>query len=275
MNGAGAISDNSFEQSRVMRGERYGTTIWIELLEKNKRPVIMPKVHRKERLHGYQKAMIPPPHIRNGRGTEMRYDFIMQQVNSLSHWKQRKVSRRIPGKEATLTAGTKIVIRPQDAAQTVEYGNRRRRHGRIRQPSAQRHACAFITESEYSVMANLPKAGRENMQQKTPDKFFRSDGHRFHFVSVSIIPPTEADFPVLHTQNSVVGNCHSVGITSKICNDFLRRSKWRFAVYHPFLRVAGIQQGLIGVRKFLFHQRQKLPPKLCGKNTDGEEKLLL
>ena len=274
MNGAGSISDNSFEQSRVMRGERYGTTIWIELLEKNKRPVIMPKAHRKERLHGYQKAMIPPPHIRNGRGTEMRYDFIMQQVNSLSHWKQRKVSRRIPGKKATLTAGTKIVIRPQDAAQTVEYGKRLRWHGRIRQPSAQRHACAFITESEYSVMANLPKARRENMQQKTPDEFFRSDGHRFHFVSVSIIPPAEGDFSFLHAQDSVVGNCHPVGITSKICNDFLRGSKWRFTVYHPLLRVAGIQQGFIGVRQFLFHQRQKLPPKLCGKNTDGKEKLL-
>ena len=29
-NGAGAISDNSIEQSRVMSGERYGTTIWLE-----------------------------------------------------------------------------------------------------------------------------------------------------------------------------------------------------------------------------------------------------
>ena len=113
-----------------------------------------------KKLHGCLKAMLPPPRIGSERGTEMEYDLIMQSANSLSHRKQRKVRRRIPGKKATLTAGTKIEVRPQDAAQLVEYGNRRRRHGRIRQPSAQRHACAFITESEYSVMANLPKAGR-------------------------------------------------------------------------------------------------------------------
>ncbi len=90
------------------------------------------------------------------------------------------------------------------------------------------------------------------MQQKTPDEFFGSDGHGFHFVSVSIISPAEGDSPALQTDESVVGYCHPVGITTKICNDFLRGSKWRLAVYHPFLRVVGVQQCLIGIRQFFF-----------------------
>jgi len=62
-------------------------------IEKNRKLVIMPKARRKEKLHGCQKAIIPPPRIGNDRDAEMEYDLIMQQVNSLSHRKEPEAGR--------------------------------------------------------------------------------------------------------------------------------------------------------------------------------------
>lgn len=74
---------------------------------------------RRKKLHGCQKAIIPPPRIGSDRGTKMEYDLIIQLENSLSQGKQPKAGRRVSGKKATLAAGTKIEVRSQDAAQTV------------------------------------------------------------------------------------------------------------------------------------------------------------
>ena len=63
------------------------------LLEKNKRPVIIPEACCKVKLHGCQKAINPPPRIRCDRGTKTKYDLIMQQANSLGHRKKPKAGR--------------------------------------------------------------------------------------------------------------------------------------------------------------------------------------
>lgn len=101
------------------------------------------------------------------------------------------------------------------------------------QPSAQRYTSAFVSESKDTIVANLPKAGWKNMQQKTPDEFFRGDGHDFHLVSIRVIPPPKRDLSIPHIHHSVVGYRNPVRIASQIGEDFIRRGKGRLAVYDP------------------------------------------
>ena len=99
------------------------------------------------------------------------------------------------------------------------------------QPSAQRHTSTFISKSRYPIVANLPKAGWKNMQLKTSDERFHSDGHHFHPVSISVILPLKRDLFVLHIHYSVVEYCMQVRIASQIEADYSCRGKGRLAVY--------------------------------------------
>ena len=109
------------------------------------------------------------------------------------------------------------------------------------------------------------------MQQKTPDEFFRGDGHDFHFVSIRVIPPSEGDASILHIQNSVVGNRHPVGIASQIRNDFIRRSKRRLAVHDPLPLITGVQYCFVRIRQFLFQQRQNFPRNFAERTRMGRK----
>lgn len=90
-------------------------------------------------------------------------------------------------------------------------------------------------------MTDFSKASRQDMQQKTADKFQCVQGHRLLTVAMCVIPPEKGDLAVFQGQDAVIGNGDPVSIAAQIRDNFFSAAKRRFAVYDPVFPVAGIQ----------------------------------
>ena len=82
------------------------------------------------------------------------------------------------------------------------------------------------------------------MKEKTPNELDRLYGHRFGLAAGGIILPLKRDPAIRHSEESPVGNGHTVGIAGQILENLIWAAKWWFGIDNPF-RAAGLEaQGL-------------------------------
>ena len=143
---------------------------------------------------------------------------------------------------ADLTTGAAVKVLANQITQA--FDNRHCDHGRRRtgQAAAQFQTLQFIPWGVETIVPQLAKFFRQNVQQITADKLLRVQSHTFNLVPVGIVAPAESDFTVLQRQNPVVGNGDAVRVPSEIIENLLSAAKGRFAVDHPILAVAYIQK---------------------------------
>lgn len=105
----------------------------------------------------------------------------------------------------------------------------------------------FAPAGEEAVVSDFCKTRRQNVHEKSPNKLVGVQGHHFPLAAVPVIPPLESDGIVLSLQNTIVGDCHPMGVAPEVFHDTGCIPKRRLAVNYPFLLVALIQQILVNI----------------------------
>jgi hypothetical protein len=82
-------------------------------------------------------------------------------------------------------------------------------------------------------MADADKALGEHMQQKATDKLHRVEGHGLLAVGVTVIPPEEADLPLLHVPETMIGDGNPMGVTAQVVEDFFGTTARLLGIHHP------------------------------------------
>ncbi len=73
------------------------------------------------------------------------------------------------------------------------------------------------------------------MEEETADELYGWKSHLSGFLGIVVIPCVESHLSVLATEQSMVGDGHSVGVAADIRIDLMGASKRLFGVEDPFL----------------------------------------
>ena len=84
-------------------------------------------------------------------------------------------------------------------------------------------------------MSDFDETRGKHMEEETADELYGWEGYLSGFLGIAIIPCMESHFAILATDQSMVGDGHSVGIATDIRIDLLGASKRLFGIDHPFL----------------------------------------
>lgn len=95
-----------------------------------------------------------------------------------------------------------------------------------------------------TVMSNSDKPFRRNMHQKPSYEFNSGKGHVFPLSLVSVVLDRKYNIAIFDALDSVIADCNSVRILSKILDNGLRTVKSLFAIRLPFLCVEMVQKFL-------------------------------
>jgi hypothetical protein len=90
-----------------------------------------------------------------------------------------------------------------------------------------------VAVREESEMSDSNKPARQNVEQKTAEKFFRGDRHFPFLVAVRIVLPAERHLAVRTGQQAMVGNGDPMRIAREVMQDVFRAAKWPFGVDDP------------------------------------------
>ncbi len=63
-------------------------------------------------------------------------------------------------------------------------------------------------------MTDFDKAGREYMEQKSPDKLFGRNGHDFFLIAIGVVPPAEGNLAVFKPDQTLIADSYAVGIAA-------------------------------------------------------------
>ena len=123
--------------------------------------------------------------------------------------------------------------------------------GRFKELEASDKLGCPVPITQEPVIPDFLESGRKNMHKETADEFHVRKRHDLDLVVIPVIPPHEADGMLIHGNNTIVVNSGFMGIPAQVFNDVGRLLERLLAVYHPFLSVKGINNGIkisFGVR---------------------------
>ena len=86
------------------------------------------------------------------------------------------------------------------------------------------------------------EAGRNNVEQETPDKLGNGQCHVFPFIVVGIVLPREGDRFVGNREDTVIADGNAVRVTAEILENRPGSGERRFCVDDPLGFVEGIEE---------------------------------
>ena len=86
-------------------------------------------------------------------------------------------------------------------------------------------------------MTNPNIAIRQNMKKESSDELVDLQRHNLLLIAIGIITPQKGDLSVLDTEDAIIADGDSVGISAQILKDSLSSVEWRLAVYNPLLMI--------------------------------------
>lgn len=82
-------------------------------------------------------------------------------------------------------------------------------------------------------VTNATEALRQDVEEEPADELIGIERHHFALVIGAIIPPVETDAAILAGEQTVVADCHAMGVAAEIIEDLLRAGKGTFGIDHP------------------------------------------
>ena len=86
-------------------------------------------------------------------------------------------------------------------------------------------------------MTDLDKAGREYMEQESPDKLFSPHGHDFFFIAIGVVTPAEGNLVLFQLEDTLIADGYPVGIAAEIVKDSLNSIKRGLAIDDPVFQI--------------------------------------
>ena len=84
------------------------------------------------------------------------------------------------------------------------------------------------------VVADAVESTGENVEEESPDELLGCENHGLLLIVVSIIPPLEADLPVVDIHDPMVGNRDTVRVAPDVIHHLLGSGEGRLGVDDPF-----------------------------------------
>ena len=99
-----------------------------------------------------------------------------------------------------------------------------------------------VAVGEQSEVADLDKAGRQDMEQETPDELDRVESHDAAAVVMSGVAPAEAHLSVVEAEEPSVGDGNPMRIAGQVLQHMLGSSERRLGVDDPLSSAQGAKQ---------------------------------
>ena len=117
------------------------------------------------------------------------------------------------------------------------FSKQSRRYGNTRSEMepAQRECLSAVSIRQESEVADLDKAGRQDVEQEATDELVRRYGHGFLLATMTIVLVTKGYLAVHEVEDAIVGDGHAVSIAAHVVQDLLRSGKGLLGVDHPFV----------------------------------------
>src|ERR1700723_2667520 len=93
-------------------------------------------------------------------------------------------------------------------------------------------------------MPDSDKGLWQNMQQKSPHKFFGRQTHHFFLPRSFFVPHFKINFPLFHFHKPIITDSDAVSVLTKVVDHLLWTGKWLFAIYDELLFCTGLYKGL-------------------------------
>ena len=90
-----------------------------------------------------------------------------------------------------------------------------------------------VAVGKQSEVADLDEAGRQDMEQETPDELDRIELHDAAAVVMPGVPPAEAHLSVVEAEQSSVGDSDPVCVAGQILQHMFGPSERRLGIDHP------------------------------------------
>ena len=94
-----------------------------------------------------------------------------------------------------------------------------------------------VSIGQQTIVTYLDKAGRQNMEQESSDKFFGRHRHDLFLVAIGVITPAERNLAIFKFEDTLIADGYPVGITAKILQDSLSPIKGGLAIDDPLLLI--------------------------------------
>jgi len=115
-----------------------------------------------------------------------------------------------------------------------------------------------IAVPQETVVANASESVGKYVEQKAPDEFLGGQCHCFHGAASSIVFPLETHLVVLDSEQAMVGDGHTVGISAHIVEDLWGPGERSLGIDYPLPlfqmramlgEAGGVTQGVQAPRK--------------------------
>ena len=99
--------------------------------------------------------------------------------------------------------------------------------------STQSQRLPAVAVGKQSEVADLDEAGRQDVEQETPDELDLIELHDAAAVVMTGVPPAEAYLSVIEAEQSSVGDGDAVRIAGQVLQHMFGSSERRLGVDHP------------------------------------------
>jgi len=96
---------------------------------------------------------------------------------------------------------------------------------------------------EKAKEADPDETARQDVQEKPPQKFIRTDGQDLLLTAVRVVFPSKGDGPVRDVHEPVIRDRHAVGVPREVWQDMLGSAEGGFGVDHPLLAKERTEEG--------------------------------
>src|SRR5664279_113633 len=136
-------------------------------------------------------------------------------------------------------------------------------------------------------MPNPNIAIRQNMKKESSDELVDLQRHHLLLIAIGIITPQKGDLSVLDTEDAIIADGDSVGISAQILKDSLGSIEGRLAIDDPLLMIEASSEylevllssemtdpaGKDQIIKAVFEMLQELAPEQRRHHSDGNEEV--
>jgi hypothetical protein len=70
-------------------------------------------------------------------------------------------------------------------------------------------------------VTDFDEAGRECMEQESPDKLFGGQGHDFFFIAIGVVSPAEGNAALFQPEDTFIADGYPVGIAAEVVKNSL------------------------------------------------------
>ena len=84
------------------------------------------------------------------------------------------------------------------------------------------------------IVADAMESRGEDVEEESPDELLGCENHGLLLIVVSIVPPLEADLPVVDIHDPMVGNRDTVRVAPDVIHHLLGSGEGRLGVDDPF-----------------------------------------